>query len=232
MQLISRKTFLKQTGSIAAFGWMSNWDMRATAIPKVLILGDSISIGYTPFVKAMLADKALIYRPLLEDGKDENCAGTTYGLTRIDAWLAAEQKWDLIHVNFGLHDLKQVDPITGENSKNPDDPQQAPLKQYKKNLLRIVKKLEATGAKLIFATTTPYPDITNGPLRLPGQAERYNAVALRIMQKRGIAVNDLHGFVLPQMAELQRPENVHFTEYGSRQLAGQVASVIQNALSI
>lgn len=231
MPPISRKTFLQQASVLATLGWTRPWTLGQEALPRVLILGDSISIGYTPFVKELLADKAFIYRPLLADGKDENCAGTTHGLTRIDAWIG-EESWDLVHFNFGLHDLKQVDPLTGENSKNPDDPQQAPLKQYKKNLLRIVKKLEATKAKLIFATTTPYPDITTGPLRKPGQAALYNEVALQIMHKRNIPIDDLHAYVLPQMAALQRPENVHFTEYGSRQLAAQVASAIQKALSL
>ncbi len=230
MSGISRRIFLKQSGVLGAVGCLAPWMDLASALPRVLILGDSISMGYTPFVREMLAGEALIFRPLLPDGKDENCAGTTHGLTRIKTWLG-EEKWDVIHFNFGLHDLKQVDPITRADSKNPDDTQQAPLRQYQKNLRQIVKKLEATKAKLIFATTTPYPDETSGPLRLPGQAERYNEVARGIMRKRGIAVHDLHAFVLPRMADLQRPNNVHFTEHGSQQLATQVAAAIRKALT-
>jgi acyl-CoA thioesterase-1 len=121
-----------------------------------------------------------------------------------------------------------VDPLTGKNSRNPEDPLQADLKQYKKNLEVIVEKLTKTGAKLVFATTTPYPDEVGGPLRDPGMSEKYNKVALKIMKKNGIAVNDLYAYVLPRMEELQRPNNVHFTEAGSRALAKQVAKIIND----
>lgn len=195
-------------------------------LPRVLILGDSISIGYTPFVKDLLASVAEVIRPQLEDGKAENCEGTTKGVTEIDRWLG-DGKWDVIHFNFGLHDLKHVHPDTGENSMNPKDPQQAPLGKYRKNLEEIVDRLKETGAHLIFATTTPYPNPVDGPLRMPGQAQKYNEVALKIMKKNDIQVNDLYSFVKPQMEALMIKKNVHFTEEGSKALAGEVAAVIR-----
>jgi acyl-CoA thioesterase-1 len=176
-----------------------------------------------------MEEKAFVTRPFKQDGSPENCAGTTNGVQHIDRWIG-KTKWDLIHFNFGLHDIKHVDPETGKNSKDPAHPHQADPKQYKKNLEVIVEKLKTTGVKLVFATTTPYPDEVGGPLRDPGMPEKYNKVALRIMKKNGIMVNDLHAFVLPRMEELQRPNNVHFTEAGSRALAGQVANVINEIL--
>ena len=199
-------------------------------LPNVLILGDSISIGYFPIVKELMEGKAIITRPFREDGNPENCAGTTNGVQHIDRWIG-DTEWDLIHFNFGLHDIKHVDPETGKNSKDPAHPHQADPKQYKKNLEAIVETLKTTGAKLVFATTTPYPDEVGGPLRDPGMPEKYNKVAQKIMKKNGIMVNDLHAFVLPRMQELQRPNNVHFSEAGSRALAGQVAKVINDILT-
>jgi len=105
------------------------------------------------------------------------------------------------------------------------DPHQAELKQYKKNLEEIVEKLKATGAQLIFATTTPYPEGTK-PYREFGDEVKYNKTATKIMKKNGIPVNDLHAFVLPQMEDLQRPNNVHFTEQGNKALGEQVANSI------
>ncbi len=199
-------------------------------LPRVLILGDSISIGYFPFVKEMMKEKALVYRPMKEDGGYENCAGTTNGVKQIDRWIG-DTRWDVIHFNFGLHDLKHVDPVTGKNSRDPEDPLQADPRQYKQNLEEIVEKLEKTGAKLIFATTTPYPDELSGPLRDPGMPEKYNRIAGKIMQKHGIVINDLHAFVQPRMEELQRPNNVHFTEDGSRALAEQVVQAIEKQMN-
>lgn len=194
-------------------------------LPKVLLLGDSISIGYLPFVQEFMKGKAIVDRiPLKPNGKPENCQGTTNGIENIDRWLG-DTKWDVIHFNFGLHDIKHVKPDTGKNSNDPNDPQQADLKQYKKNLKEIVNKLKATGAQLIFATTTPYPEGTK-PLRQFGDEINYNKVARKIMNKNKITVNDLHAFVLPQMKALQRPRNVHFTEYGNKKLAERVAQSI------
>ncbi|MBK8505835.1 MAG: SGNH/GDSL hydrolase family protein [Saprospiraceae bacterium] len=195
-------------------------------LPRVLILGDSISIGYTPYVRDMLDGIAEVHRPTLEDGTPENCEGTSKGVLELDRWLGAE-KWDVIHFNFGLHDIKHVNPETGENSMNPKDPQQASVKKYRKNLVEIVEKLKVNGAYLIFATTTPYPNPLDGPLRKPGEPQKYNEEALKIMKKYGVHINDLYSFVKPQMEVLMRKSNVHFTEDGSEALAKEVVNSIK-----
>lgn len=223
----SRRNFLRKTLAIYPVFAFPNMVFGALdkKLPNILIIGDSISIGYLPFVKELMKEKALVTRPYNEDGSAENCAGTTNGVKNIDRWIG-DTNWDVIHFNFGLHDIKHVDPVTGKNSHDPEHPHQADLKQYKKNLEVIVEKLKATGSKLIFATTTPYPDDVGGPLRDPGMPEKYNMAALKIMKKNGIMINDLFAFMLPRMTELQRPKNVHFTENGSKELANVVADTI------
>jgi lysophospholipase L1-like esterase len=198
-------------------------------LPEVLIIGDSISIGYTPLVQQLMEGKVMVTRPYKENGDAENCQGTTNGIANIDRWLG-DTKWDVIHFNFGLHDIKHIKADSGKNSNDPNDPHQADLKQYKKNLSEIVEKLKATGAKLIFATTTPYPKGTK-PYRAFGDDIKYNKVAKKIMKKNGIPVNDLHAFVFPRMEQLQKPVNVHFTEVGSKALAEQVVQSISENLN-
>lgn len=197
--------------------------------PNVLIIGDSVSMGYEPTVAGMLAAEANVTRPLNDRGGQLNCEGTTCGVEKIDEWLAMSE-WDVIHFNFGLHDLKHVDPETGRNSKDPNHPKQADLAKYESNLREIVKKLKATDAKLIFATTTPYPDQPGGPLRRADDVARYNEIALQIMKENEIPANDLHKFVKPRMNQLLLPNNVHFKVIGSRALAHRVAAAIRNAL--
>ena len=198
--------------------------------PRVLLLGDSISIGYTAPVRDLLRDEARVFRPMRANGRPENCAGTTYGVGRIDAWLRAQGgNWDVIHFNFGLHDLKRVHPETKKNSNDPAHPRQAPLEQYREQLTEIVERLQKTGAILIFATTTPVPSGVR-PLRDVEDPERYNQAATAIMKTRGIAVNDLYSFALPRLAALQRPADVHFKPAGSNALAQQVAEHIRRAL--
>ena len=82
---------------------------------------------------------------------------------------------------------------------------------------------------MIFATTTPYPNSKLKPARKPGMHKIYNKVALSVMKKHNVKINDLHSFVLPRMNELQRPYNVHFSKYGSEELAKVVVkSILQN----
>lgn len=200
-------------------------------LPNVLILGDSISIGYTLDVRSMLAGKANVYHPLSAEGNNaENCSGTTKGVESISRWLG-NRKWDVIHFNFGLHDLKHV-ARAGEDTatSNAEDPRQASVEQYRQNLEPIVKTLRATGARLVFATTTPVAPGTSNPLREPDAPPRYNAAAAAIMKKNGIRMNDLFTFCTPQLATWQLPKNVHFTAAGYKALAGEVARAIEQEL--
>ena len=110
-------------------------------LPNVLLIGDSISIGYTVMVREALAGEANVFRPLT------NCGPTTKGLESLDQWLG-DRKWDVIHFNFGLHDLKYMGP----NNENLADPhaetshQQVPIEQYAANLKQIANRLKKTGA--------------------------------------------------------------------------------------
>lgn len=228
--MISRRTFIQKTSAIAASVTIMPTALWASVdLPKVLLIGDSISIGYLPFVQEQMKGKAIVDRiPLQANGKAENCQGTTYGIANIDRWLG-DTHWDVIHFNFGLHDIKHIDPETGKNSKDANDPPQAHVKQYKRNLKKIVKKLKATEAKLIFATTTPYPAGTK-PYREVADAALYNKAAIKLMQKHDIAINDLYAFVLPVMEEVQRPVNVHFTAHGNRELGQKVAQAISEQI--
>ncbi len=224
--MIKRRFFVKRTALafFSVFFPLSTF-YRKNRLPNVLILGDSISIGYYPFVKEALKGRVNLSRPMLAKGGFQNCAGTTNGVEKISEWIG-EKQWDLIHFNFGLHDIKHVNPLNGKNSKSFDDPHQAAPEQYEKNLHFIIKKLKKTKAVLIFATTTPYPNTTLRPARKPGMPKIYNSLAQRLMKKKKIFINDLHAFVKPSIKELQRPNNVHFTEFGSRELAKEVVKSI------
>ena len=200
------------------------------SLPNVLIIGDSISIGYTISVRKELAGKANVFRPMAREGKGpENSAGTTNGVKKIDGWLKG-RKWDVIHFNFGLHDLKHVNPKNGGNSSKASDPYQADMEQYAKNLEEIVGKMEKTGAKLIFVTTTPVAPGTTNPLREVDGPVRYNKAALEIMKKHNIEVNDLFTSVSTDLEKVQLPKNVHFNKDGNALMSKQVAGAISGAL--
>lgn len=179
-------------------------------LPRVLLLGDSISIGYTLPVRAALKDRANVHRP------PTNCSSTGYGLQNLDAWLGSG-RWDVIHFNFGLHDAKLP----------PEGGRHAPPDVYASNLRAIVRRLQATGAKLVWATTTPVPNGGNlAPNRRFGDIAHYNAIAARIMREEGVAINDLSAAITPVVERVGRPNDVHFTEAGSELLAKEVVAAI------
>lgn len=190
-------------------------------LPRVLLLGDSISIGYTVNVQDYLGGKANVHRP------GENCGPTTRGLEQLDKWLG-EKSWDLIHFNFGLHDLKYIDE-QGKLVDAAKGKQQVTPEDYKKNLTEIVKRLRATKAKLVWRNTTPVPNGANG--RVPGDEVTYNEIAAQVMKQLGVdQTDDLHKFASGRLEQIQQAANVHFTRDGSKQLALQVAKKIEALL--
>lgn len=189
-------------------------------LPRILLIGDSISIGYTVPVRTLLQSKANVHRPR------ENCSSTKKGLENLDAWLGTG-KWDVIHFNWGLHDLKYIDEK--RQLTTPDKgKQQVPLADYEKNLRTLVERLQKTGAKLIWCVTTPVPEGSSG--RVAGDEVKYNEVALKVMKEKGVAVDDLWAFAKPQLAKIQLPADVHYSPEGYQELAKHVVAEIEKAL--
>lgn len=193
-------------------------------LPKVLIIGDSISIGYTPFVKRQLKDVASISR------NPGNAAHTGTGLEKIDAWLG-DTRWDLIHFNWGLHDLcyRHPDAKQQGNRDKVNGKLTTTLEQYEKNLDQLVTRMKKTGATLVWASTTLVPEGEAG--RIAGDEKKYNEVAARVMKKHDVAINDLHTPSATFGPELfVRAGDVHYKPAGYQKLGTQVAASIRTAL--
>ena len=175
-------------------------------LPEVLLIGDSISMGFTIPTRERLKGRANVHRP------PDNCGPTSHGLAQLDEWLG-NRKWEVIHFNWGLHDLKYVDAEGRLTDPHEGGPLTS-IDQYKERLGKLVGRLKATGAKLIWATTTPVPAGANG--RRMGDAAEYNAAATEIVNEPGITVNDLHAFALPRLKELQlaRKRALHTRGFG------------------
>lgn len=174
-------------------------------LPRVLLIGDSISRGYTLPARKALAGVANVHRA------PENCGPTANGLKKLDIWLGGG-RWDVIHFNFGIHDRN------------------TPIADYEKRLDELVAKLKATGAKLIWASTTPCPGDTKDGPTLPEKIVERNATAARVMERNGIVIDDLYTFMLPHVPKIGNPQDVHFNGQGYDLLGGAVAESIKQAL--
>jgi len=187
-------------GGLAAYWWQSAGrnPPAKDALPQVLLIGDSIALGYHAPTKAALEGEAEV-----------SCfcsRGTRYALEHLHEYLP-RAKWSVIHFNWGIHDLK-------------GNPPQTPIAEYQKNLAELVGKLKATGAKLVWAATTPF---------YPNTAA-YNDAARKVMEESGIPIHDLYSLVLPRRRELQPPGDCHFTKEGYQFLAERVAERVRAML--
>jgi|GEM_PF-621640 len=184
-------------------------------LPRVLLIGDSISMGYTIPVRNLLKGKANVHRIPTNGGP------TTRGLSGIHSWLGKE-KWDIIHFNWGIHDLRHM--------KKGDAETQVNAKNYEKNLRSLVSILKATGAKLIWASTTPIPSGKLIPDRSFGDVSEYNAIATRVMNENQIPIDDLNAWVTPRFGELHSKQDLHYKPEGYEFLAKKVASEIEHLI--
>jgi len=191
-------------------GRSNAWDFVKDdpALPRVLLIGDSVSRGYTQAVRKALAGKANVHRA------PANCGPTASGVKNIDAWLTDHPgggKWDVIHFNFGIHDRG------------------TPIADYTARLEQLVQRMKQTGAKLVWASTTPIPDNPGQKQTAASIVER-NVAAAEVMQKHGVAIDDLFGFITPRLAEVQPPKDVHFNARGYDLLGQKVAESVTDAL--
>jgi acyl-CoA thioesterase-1 len=194
-------------------------------LPRVMIIGDSISVGYSDEVRRLLVGKANVHRVAGNTGPSSS------GVQKMEEWLAPSTgTWDVIHFNFGLHDLKLGTDGKDNQPYATSDGHQVSLEDYEKNLSQIVAKFKTTGAALVWCSTTPVPAGKVDPPRQPDDIVKYNEAARQVMIKNGVAIDDLFATALPRLPDIQMPHNVHYTKEGYAELAKQVAASIEEAL--
>jgi hypothetical protein len=180
------------------------------AVPRVLILGDSSYNQPSQQMAKFLKGKVEIVFPPIKPGEARN---SSTGLVNLDV-LMGEGKWDLICFNFGLGDLihrapgmKSFRVMSSEaGGVRTTDP-----KQYAKNLTELIKRLKATGAKLVWASTTPIRKDLNGLFEI-GSETKYNAIAAKVMAANRVPVIDMHSkmVTLLEAVKPQRDEPFSF----------------------
>ncbi len=190
---------------------------------SVVLIGDSIRMGYQPYVAELLAGEAEVWGP------DENGGNTVNLLTHLHAW-ARRRDPDVVHVNAGLHDLR-TDHYGGRDTI-------VPLEHYRDNVAHILRfLLEQTDAAVVWATTTPVVDelahASHAKLddfdRYDEDVRAFNAEAVEVAHSMNVPVNDLYGIAAGRGAT-QTADGVHFTADGYRVLGEAVAEAIRPML--
>ncbi len=190
---------------------------------KIVLIGDSIRMGYDKYIKDALSGAAEVFYP------SENCKFAEYVLRFAHEWKASG-KWgsdvDLVHWNAGLWDALELfgdEPLTS-------------LSYYGEAIARIDKRLRMLfpKAKIVFATSTNVNEAMANPkfMRHNTTIEKYNAEALRALSGTDTVINDLYSLTA-SVPDSYRSDWVHFyTPEGTELIGGKVLSVICEILSI
>ena len=177
-------------------------------MPRVLLIGDSITRAYYPEVEKNLAGKAYVGRL-----SSSAFISDPILLKQIEMMLS-EYKFDVIHFNNGMHGWQHSE------------------KEYEQAFPKFLETIQkyAPNAKLIWANTTPLKVSPNLPPDNQTQAtdERIaarNEIAFKFVQANGIPVDDLN---TPMRGHPElHSDNVHFNDQGIAIQAAQVATQIE-----
>ena len=186
---------------------------------KTVLIGDSIRMGYLPFVTRRLEGVCSVWGP------DQNGRHSLWALDHFPDWVAAQEP-NVVHVNFGIHDVSVM----------PDGQSQIILEQYRLCLRRFIAKTkELEGVSMIWASSTPLycrqEDVPMAEWTKRTDIEEYNAAALEIATDEGLAVNDLHQAILDHdFTKCLREDGCHMTEFGNEVLSEAVAAAVRAAL--
>ena len=193
-------------------------------LPRLLVIGDSISMNYEAAAKAELKGVVNYHR------NEGNCFSSNYGMQYADYWLGNHTQkgfqWDVIHFNHGLHDLKQT---------GPGEPYATSLEAYKNNLSTLIKILKKTEAKLVFCTTTPVHQSNVSKYgRQKGAEIAFNKAAMEVMKEfPEIQINDLCKVVKDSTVfdECRKGWDVHYYKVEEQKILGQaVANAVKKSL--
>lgn len=185
--------------------------------PHVLIIGDSISQGYTPYVKQVL--------PCVEHTPGPN--GSTKGILKhFDAYVSRSH-YDVIYFNAGLWDISHR-TADGKLDKSMRSPITSTPDEYRANLQKLLDKFSQRADVVIFATTTDV--MPNAPGRNPADVEKYNALAEEVMQKNRIRVDDLNKWMQghDDLHKLSDHKGVHYNDAGYKLLAKEVIDTLDS----
>lgn len=180
---------------------------------KVLLIGDSIRLGYQPRVAKLLKGRAIV------SGPEENCRFSAYTLFNLPVWVPDED-FDVIQWNNGQWDTCHM----------PDGKIHTPLASYLEIQRRIAAILLKKTRRLIFATTTPvWPEMFASGAVYPRRNEEirdYNRAAVDLFEGLGIEINDLHTPIMEDVKRYVSEDMVHLSDAGSELCAGRVAAII------
>ena len=190
---------------------------------KVLLLGDSIRLGYEKYVKEAFLGIAEVYSP------KENCAFAQYLFRWLHWWKKQEEypdDIDLVHWNVGLWDVLRM---YGEDTFTSPE-------YYREMLIRLQRHIQFLfpKAKQVFATSTSVIEEGHKPpyQRYNADIERFNDIALKTLMPLGVEINDLYSITKTAPNSYHSDVTHFYTPQGVKLLGEKVVQSICEELDI
>ncbi|MBC8233360.1 hypothetical protein H8E77_27750 [bacterium] len=200
-------------------------------MPLIVLIGDSIRMGYQRFVQEELCDEAEVWCPTQNGGTSSNVLAHLQECSlrspTPSAYGVISRNPDVVHLNCGLHDIKRE--FDAENNN-------VPIQEYRKNVEQILRTIkENIQANVIWAMTTPVNEEWHherkGFDRFESDVDAYNREAIQIAEKVGVRINNLYEVIMKsERDKLLTKDGVHFTEEGSELLGRAVAEAVRSCL--
>lgn len=203
-------------------------------LPKLFLIGDSISIQYGPYLEKYL-EGTVVYERKQDDGQAEKDLDVPTGANGGDSRMVlaylkikmkdADFKPDYMVLNCGLHDIKR-DVETGQLQVQSDE--------YRENLKAIISLLGEKNIRIIWIRTTPVVDSIHNTKsrsfhRYAADLEIYNQIADEVFSQNNIPVIDLFGFTR-QLGEDKFIDHVHYSDKARDLQAAFIAGFLQSYL--
>lgn len=190
---------------------------------KIVLIGDSIRMGYDKYVKEALQGVAEVYYP------EENCRFAQNTLRFLHEW-KRKGEWpddiDLVHWNAGLWDVAEI---------YGDEPL-SPIKYYSEMIARIDKRIRLLfpNAKVVFALSTAIREwgYSGMFIRRNATIERYNQAAMDALADTDTVINDLYAHTVNVPPECCSDVTHYNTPAGAAYMGNKVLSAICPLLDI
>ena len=177
---------------------------------KVMLIGDSIRLGYQSVVEKELAGEFEVW------GSSDNCRFAKYTLNELERMLAACGKPDVIHWNNGLWDTAVV---------YKEDGAFTPIDEYIGYMSKILRELRKVSDKIVFATITP---VKPGSLNQDNEIiAEYNRRIKEYMRAENVLVNDLNALVSQDVTQYICEDCIHLSDMGKAVCGKAVADYIR-----
>lgn len=188
------------------YEWIRTWCEKTNNkdLPRILLLGDSITEGYYPVVRDMLKGKAYVDYLATSYSID-----TSFYQHSIENFVK-DSTYDVVHFNHGLHGSHMTQDV------------------YKRCLEKVICEINIY-APVILTTTTSVLDenMLTEQKTWKGKIKERNSAVYEIAEKYNLFVDDLHSVSEKISLEKRNKDGVHFQIEGYNLLANSVVESIQ-----